>query len=138
LEKNGTTKWHKLTQVGVRGTTGTRSSGSSYLHSTSGTRRNGFSDRQQVEQGQWVCPDETLHLFQSGSTRPWNFLLYLKGKAFKGVDLESPLLVIVSLTQLNSTQFNSTQLNSTQLNPRAPLFNNPQLADDSSNLVPSS
>jgi len=27
---------------------------------------------EQVEQGQGVCPAEPLHLFQSGSTRPWN------------------------------------------------------------------
>ena len=26
---------------------------------------------EQVEQGQGVCPAEPLHLFQSGSTRPW-------------------------------------------------------------------
>jgi len=41
----GTTKWHKLAQVGVRGTSGTRRSRSSDLRGTSGTRRRGSSDR---------------------------------------------------------------------------------------------
>jgi len=33
---------------------------------------------EQVEQGQGVCPAEPLHLFQSGSTRPWNFPLKIR------------------------------------------------------------
>jgi len=41
---SGTTKWDKLGQVGVRGTSGTRRRGSSDLSGTSGTRRRGSSD----------------------------------------------------------------------------------------------
>jgi len=29
---------------------------------------------EQVEQGQGICPAEPLHLFQSGSTRPWKIV----------------------------------------------------------------
>ena len=41
---SGTTKWDKLGQVEVRGTSVTRRRGSSDLSGTSGTRRRGYSD----------------------------------------------------------------------------------------------
>jgi len=42
---------------------------------------------ERLEQGQGVCPAEPLHLFQSGSTRPWNL-------RFAFVDFNSELLAI--------------------------------------------
>ena len=68
---SGTTKWHKLAQVGVCGTSGTRRSGSPDLRGTSEQEQGGLQiDVEQVGQEQGVCPAEPLHLTQSGTTRP--------------------------------------------------------------------
>ena len=56
---SGTTKWDKLGQVGVRGTSGTRRRGSSDLRGASGTRTRGLST--------WTIP-----FVPNGTTRPWN------------------------------------------------------------------
>ena len=55
--ESGTTKWDKLGQVGVRGTSGTRGRGSSELRGTRGTRTRGLST--------WTIP-----LVPNGTTRP--------------------------------------------------------------------
>ena len=62
---SGTTKWDKLGQIGVRGTSGTRRRGD-----LSGTSEQGEGGLQifvgQVGQGQGVCPLEPFHLSQMG------------------------------------------------------------------------
>ena len=69
---SGTTKWYKLGQVGVRGTSGTRRRGSSDLSGTSGTRRRGSSDLRGTSGTRtsglstWTIP-----LVPNGTTRPW-------------------------------------------------------------------
>ena len=68
---NGTTKWDKLGQVGVRGTSGTRRRGSSDLSGTSGTRSWGSSDLRGTSgtrtRGLSTCP---IPLVPNGTTRP--------------------------------------------------------------------
>jgi len=44
---------------------------------------------EQVEQGQGVCPAEPLHLFQSGSTKPWK-IWSQDGPRFKRSDFTGP------------------------------------------------
>jgi len=91
-------KWYnqmaQMAQVGTSGTSGTGRSGSPELRGTSETRTRGSSDSvEQVEQGQWVCPAEPLHLTQCGTTRPCN--------------LECSLIFILRNLILRTTSFST-------------------------------
>jgi len=100
---SGTTKWDKLGQIGVRGTSGTRRRGSSDLSGTCGTRRRGSSDLRGTSGTRarglstWTSP-----LVPNGTTRPWKFpqvssmgrLLFYRpvdlSRSISTVDADSP------------------------------------------------
>jgi len=65
VQPNGTS-WHKLEYVEQveQGEAGLQI----YVEQVEGLQ----IDVEQVKQGQGVCPAESLHFCQSGSTRPWN------------------------------------------------------------------
>jgi len=68
VQPNGTS-WHKLEYVEQveQGEAGLHI----YVEQVKPEQGGLQIDVEQVEQGQGVCPAEPLHLFQSGSTRPW-------------------------------------------------------------------
>ena len=70
--KNGTTKWDKLGQVGVRGTSGTRRRGLQILVGQGEGCLQIFVG--QVGQGQGFCPLEPFHLSQMGLQGRGTFL----------------------------------------------------------------
>jgi len=85
---SGTTKWDKLGQVGVRGTSGTRRRGSSDLSRRSGTRRRGSSDLRGTSGTRtrglstWTSP-----LVPNGTTRPFNLsheITWIRNKVKSG------------------------------------------------------
>ena len=73
VQPNGTS-WHKLEHVEQveQGEAGLQI----YVEQVEQEQGGLEIDVEQVEQGQGVCPAEPLHLCQSGSTRPWNFVQF--------------------------------------------------------------
>ena len=113
---SGTTKWHKFTQVGVRGTSGTRRSGSSDLCGTSGTRRRGSSDRLGTSATRTRCPVEPLHVFQS-SLQDRGIFRFLKFEFFGSIIFAE---ITRSLRQVCHELFLTKDLNRDHLLQRWP------------------